>query len=428
MTMQPGNEDQKAVEAGDGRVVEAAVSGNDKPSDAAKPTSASSAEAPTTGATAGKTHTSVTVQADPDDPDMVIIRTRKRKRKKSGKHKSKLSAGKRRALIVVGVIVGILAAAAIAFAIAVNVGNVNLHNVFGGLQNAPEEVDVRDDGQTVEYQGRTYRYNENVVSMLFIGRDDESSYAFDRPDATCADANVLMTLDTSNNKMRAIMIPRNSWVPVDLYDADQNYVGTRDLQLTLSHAVLLDTPEECAANTTKSVSYLFYNLPITYYIDLDKQVVKQASTAVGGVQVEALENIPGETYSAGDTVLLEGDAAYRYVNYRNTDAFESVLARQERQVQFVKSFASKLSQLGAGDIVNLYNSVSGDVVTNVGASEIAYLAYCFVTGNNSSIEVAQLTGTTDVYTETDGIEYERYYLDEASVIENTLASFYTEVD
>ena len=375
-------------------------------------------------------HVGVTVTPDPNDPDMVVIRTRKRKRKKSsGKPKSRLSKPVRIALIVLAVIVGLVAAAGIALAIAVNIGNVNLHQVFPGLQNTPEAVAVQDEGQTLEYNGHTYRYNENVVSVLMIGRDDESTYQNNsRPDATCADANVLFTFDTVANKMHVIMIPRNSWVPVDLYDEGENYVGTRDLQLTLSHAVLLDSIAECAANTTKSVSYLFYNLPITYYVDIDQQVVKQASSAVGGVRVEALDEIPTLSFKKGDTVLLEGEAAYKYVKYRNVDDFESALVRQERQNQFLKAFMAQLSQLDAGEIVNLYNSVSGDIVSNMGVPEVTYLAYCFVTGNNADVQISSLTGTTEVYVETDGIEYERYFLDEESVIQSTLEAFYTQVD
>jgi len=375
-------------------------------------------------------HESVTVVQDPNDPDKVIIRTRKRERKKSTKkRKNGMNPKLRVFLIIVAVIVGLLAAVGIALAIAVNMGNVNLHKMLTGLDNTPQEATVKDQGQTVEYNGHTYKYNENVISFVAIGRDDESNYAnVTRKDATCADAIILFAIDTSTKKIRAIMVPRNSWVPVDLYESDQSYVGTRDLQITLSHAVLLDSIDKCAANTTKSVSYLFYNLPITYFIDVDFDVVKNASTAVGGVQLEALHAIPGASYAPGDTVILMGDEALRYVRYRDVDVFESAVDRQERQVQFVKAFAAKLSNLGAQDVLGLYNGVSENVVTNLGMSEIAYLAYCFSTGGSSGFELTTLTGTTEVVAEADGEEYERYYLDSASVMQNTLDAFYTRVD
>ena len=368
----------------------------------------------------------VTVIEDPNDPDMVIIRTRKRKRTKKRSSKKRMNPKLRVAIIVVAVVAGLIAATAIALAIAVNVGNVNLHKVFGGTENMPEEVVSQDEGQTVEYKGHTYRYNENVVSFLLIGHDDESSYSI-RPDASCADLNVLFAIDTSTKKVHAVIVPRNAWVPVDLYE-DGAYVATRDLQLTLAHAVQLRTIDECAANTVKSVSRVFYSLPISYYIDIDQKVVLEASTAVGGVQVEALDSIPGESYEAGDTVLLEGKSALKYVQYRDTDAFESAIDRQERQLQFVKAFASKASTLGATGLLNLYNAMSADITTNLGIPEITYLISYFLAGENADLDIVTLTGVTELYTESDGIEYERYFLDAESVMESTLAAFYTQVN
>ena len=371
----------------------------------------------------------VTVIPDPDDPDMVIIRTRKKKRKKRTPSHHKMSRGARIAIIIVAVVVGLLAAAGIALAIAVNMGNVNLHQVFSGsdTENMPTEAKAQDEGQIVEYKGHTYRYNDNIVAVMLIGHDDETGYAI-RPDASCADANALITIDTSTNKTRVTVIPRNSWVPVDIYDGSDHYVETRNLQLTLAHAVKLDTIDECAANTTKSVQRIFYGLPITYYVDFDQEVVKEASRAVGGVPVVALETIPGQDYVEGDSIILEGEAAYRYVQYRDVPTFESALDRQERQVQFVKAFMSKAASLGAQGLLNLYNSMSGDITTNLGAPEVAYLISCFVTGEKGGVDISTIKGTTEVYVESNGIEYERYFLDEESVMENTLAAFYTQVD
>ena len=94
----------------------------------------------------------------------------------------------------------------------------------------------------------------------------------------------------------------------------------------------------------------------------------------------------------------------------------------------MKAFISKLSGLSAQDILNLYNSVSDDVVTNIGFPEIAYLATCFVSGGNAEMEISSLTGSTEVAVESNEKEYERYYLDEKSVIQNTLDSFYVQID
>ena len=365
---------------------------------------------------------------DPNDPDSVIIRTRKKERKRSHSKKKRMHPALKVILIILAVLLAIAISVGIALAVAINQGNVNLHQMLNGNETtiAESNVETQDDGQIVEYKGHTYKYNENIASVVLIGHDDESSMGFG--DRSLADTIVLFTIDTSTNKVRATVVPRNSWVPVDLYNEDGTYAGTREMQITLSHGVTLPTIYDCAGNTVKAVSRVFYNMPMVYFFDFGGDAVANATSAVGGVQVEALETIPGANYVAGDTVLLEGDAAFHYVQYREVDADESALDRQKRQVQFMQAFLAKARTLGVQELISLYNGVSDEIATNLGASEIAYLISCFVTGDNAELEIVALEGKTVVGREADGIEYERYMLDQDNVLENTLAAYYTQID
>ena len=380
------------------------------------------------GFNASTSHTGghVSVIQDPDDPNSVIIRTRKKKRKKSHK-KKKMKPGLKVLLIVVAVLVAAVAAVGIAFAIAINQGNLNVHRLFSGSEELSkvEGAKTDDGGQIVEYKGHTYKYNENIASIVLIGHDDESSMGY--TDRSLADTIVLFTIDTSTNKVRATVVPRNSWVTVDLYDDAGNRIGSNEMQITLSHGVKLP-PEGCAANTTSAVARVFFDMPIYYYFDFGREAVEKATKSVGGVQVKVLEAIPGEDFTVGEEVLLEGSSAFRYVQYREKDKDESALDRQDRQIQFIKAFAAKVASMGPQGVYNVYTSASDDIVSNLGASEVAYLASCFALGDNADLEIASLKGTTKVGREADGIEYERYYLDEDSVMENTLAAFYTQID
>lgn len=374
----------------------------------------------------------VSVVRDPNDPDSVIIRTRKRKR--MGRRGGRSWRKKHPVLFALATILGILVVLALAggitLAVAVNRGDVNLHRLFIDTEGSFDKAGAKtsDSGQVVEYKGHTYRYNENIISFVVIGHDDESSYVDNPEGRSLADTIVLFTLDTVTNKARATVIPRNTWCAVDLFDEDGNYLTTNEMQITLSHGVTLPTQNDCAANTVTSVSRILYNMPINYYFDFGAEVVANASSAIDGVPVTALETIPGTTYVAGDEVLLEGDAAYRYVAYRDTDVDESALDRQARQAQFIRAFAKKVSGLGPRGLLDVYNGVSDDIVTNLGVSEVAYLASHFARGNNAELETVELKGTTSVGKEADGIEYERYHLDPDDVLANTLAAFYTQID
>ena len=369
----------------------------------------------------------VTVIRDAENPDMVTIRTRKRKKRSKKKGLKKLSKGQRIAVIVVAVVLALAAVAGIAAAVLVNSGNANLHLASAPLEDAPEDVKSADTGDTLEYKGHHYVYNDNIVSVLFVGHDDESNYVTVPEGTSCADAIVLVALDTQTKKAKAVMIPRDSYVYVDVYQGN-TFTETQRMNLLLSYAVDVETENQRAENTVKAVSRIFYGAPLKYYLALDEAAVANASTAVGGVELEALDYIPGAAYGPGDTVLLMGEDAYRYVQYRDINVYESALGRQQRQVQFVKAFLAKASANGAKGLVDLYNGVSDEVTTNLGASEVSYLASVFASGGNADLKVTELKGETKEFADDNGVVHEHYYLDSDSITKTLIDTFYTKVD
>lgn len=367
----------------------------------------------------------VTVLDDPNDPDQVIIRTRKRRRTK--RHRAQhLSKGKKVVLGVVAALVVLACAVAIAVAVLVHNGALSARQEFEGAQT-PETVETTNGGQTIVHDGHTYQYNENVVTMLFLGVDDETNYGNARPDAKCADVNLLVSMDTETNDMTVVAIPRDSQVDVDRYDNGE-YADTIPLQLCLAYSVDLNTEEECAENSVKSASRIFYSLPISYYFSMDEEAFVELSDAVGGVQVEALDTYPGANFSKGETVLLQGEDAWNYIHYRDINIDYSSLDRQERQVQFAKAFLNKLKKSNVKQLLKLYNVIQANTLTNLGTSELAYLASCFVSGGKGSISFTSIEGKTKFMVDADGVEREHVFLDDDSVLKATLAAYYTQVD
>ena len=342
-------------------------------------------------------------------------------------HHRRMNKTTRVVLIVLGVIGVVVASAVVALAVAINKGKASLH-LEGSIDVdlVPETVEVIEEDNTVTYKGHTYKYNENVIAVLLIGRDLATEYNT-TTDATCADANVLFTIDTSTNVVKAIEIPRNSMVDVDLYK-NGIYTTTEEMQLALAHAAYTDSLAGSAANTVTSSRRIFYGLPIEKYIDIDEKAFVDAATAIGGVSVEALDSIPGTDIVKCETVLLLGEAAYSYVQYRDVDKEESALDRQERQMQFIQAFVNKASKKDVSTLMKIYSSVSDYIETNITLSEVMYLTTCFATGDNATFELRTISGTTETVEEADGIEREHYFLDEDSTIEATLAAFYTQID
>ena len=352
-------------------------------------------------------------EAPDDQPDLVVIRERKKTRKK---HKHRKKRRVPLAAKVLGVIFAILViGAGVAFAF------INYNIAKGDEQlHAPT---VEETGRVIEYKGHAYEFNEDVVPILILGKDDESNYGFDR---SCADANMLVTLDTKTKALNVIALPRDAMVDVDLYQNGE-FTRTAKHQLAVAYGVDVADDDAAARNTMKSVSTLFYNLPIERYFVLEMDAVGELATAVGGVKVEALATYPGASFEVGDTVLLEGESALKYVRYRDINVDKSAQDRQERQMQFIKAFVAKLRTIGVNNIMELYNMVQRSTYTNLDLSEITYLVSVFADGRAATTEYSALSGETKLEADDDGVEREHIYLDEDSVMDATLKAFYAQV-
>ena len=342
--------------------------------------------------------------------ETVRIRVRERHRtgrKRSGKKKA---SAKRTALIAVVVIVALALVGALAAAVILQKGKEHLR--------APLQ---EEESLTVSYNGHEYMYNEDVVSILIMGVDDESSYT--GSDASCSDANFLITMDTATNEVNVTTVPRDSMCEVDVYQ-DGEYYFTTHTNLCLAYAV--DAPKEtCAENVVKSVSRIMEDMPINYYFAMNVHAIEDLAAAVGGVKVTALETIPGTTIVTGEKIKLTGNDAYKYVQYRNTYEEGTALDRQARQDQFIKAFISKAKGMSVDQLLKVVKAVSDYSITNLGAEEMSYLASCFLAGSKASVDMITLEGTTKskVY-ETDGLRHEYIELSKKSVHAAVIADYY----
>jgi anionic cell wall polymer biosynthesis LytR-Cps2A-Psr (LCP) family protein len=199
------------------------------------------------------------------------------------------------------------------------------------------------------------------------------------------------------------------------------------MNLLLSYAVDVDTEAQRAENTSKSVSHILYGVPLKYYVAFDESALADASTAVGGVELEALESIPGAQYEKGDTVLLKGEDALNYVQYRDMGEDDSASDLQQRQVQYFQSFKKAGSKDALG-VFNLYNSLAGELTTNLGMAEVLYLASLHPGDKDEGLEVVQLKGKAKEFPDEDGDVHEHVLLNKDDVTEAMLDTFYTQVD
>ena len=286
--------------------------------------------------------------------------------------------------------------------------------------------DVDEDDQTVIYKGQKYRYNENTISILFIGVDKTSvkqnkNYGHNGQ----ADSLFLAVMDSNTGRIKLIPLSREAMVDVDLYTGAGAYAGVEKLQLCLAYAYGKNGDESCQ-NVCRSVSRLLYGAEIDSYVAIDLAGVGKLTDAVGGVKLTALETIPSAQpiIKEGKTVTLRGDRVNAYLQYRDQDP-EANERRMRRQKQFLGSFLQTAAGILRKDITKvtgLYRKARPYIVTDLSVARVTYLATCALKGH-ADPEYILIDGQSVA-----GEKHAEFYPDKNSLYEAVLKAYYTPVE
>lgn len=344
------------------------------------------------------------------------------KASKKTAHKKRTLTKRRIALTIAACFCGVLLCGAGAFALAMNIGRTSM--VQTSEMELGEGAVSYDNGKIVFYNGKKYRLNEDMTSILFLGLDGRAQGYTNGQ----ADAVMVIAMDTSNGNVKVISIPRDSMVEIDRdYLGSDMYYDTITAQLCMAYSYA-DSEEQSAELMCKAVSRLLYNTPMRYYYALDMDGLGDLADAVGGVEVEALQNVKPAGITQGQIVNLTGQKAFYYIKYRDIHEPESALKRQERQKQFVKAFVKKAVEQAKGDVgmlANIFNSLAEYSKTNIGPTEFTFLAANFLGNGVGDVDIYSLQGENVLYDYDEGVD--EFYLDKDSVYQTVLDVYYTEV-
>lgn len=296
-----------------------------------------------------------------------------------------------------------------------------------GDQNGPEGKKEKWQEGVISYQGKNYRYNQNIRTYLFLGIDREgpAAEAEDNVSGGQSDAMFLVVLDAGKKELSVVSINRNTMTKITVSDV---YGLSRDevtAQICTQHG-FGDGMHLSSRMTAEAVSYLFYNIPISGYISMSMDAMPGMNDAVGGVEVEVLEDIAvpsrGVDLKKGETVTLSGAEAYCYLRSRDTGEFDSATGRLRRQEQFIGGFLEKAKTIVAEDTakaVEIYDSISEYLVTNIDfinlVSELPAYEY-------DQSRMYTVPGGTVM-----GERFEEYYPDEEALYDLIIRVFYQEV-
>ena len=288
-----------------------------------------------------------------------------------------------------------------------------------------------DDSGLIWYNGKAYQYNENVITILVMGIDQNSEEIQQiegiSGESGQADSIFLLVMDESKNKVRIIGMSRDTMTPIKTFDYKGNYVGDAENHLGLAYA-FGDGKETSCQYMVDAVSNLFYGIPINSYVALNMEAVEQLNDAVGGVTVtipEDLAQMMPNQFSAGSTVTLNGKQALSFVRSRDTAIDFSNNLRMARQKTYLLNFAQTAIEKMKSDMglpARLYHELSGKMVTDIDLNDAVYLATKGLSMSFSEDDIVTLQADAQR-----GTVYDEMYVDDQALYELILNTFYNEV-
>ena len=231
---------------------------------------------------------------------------------------------------------------------------------------------------TIVVDGREYRLNTNIQTVLFMGIDKNAkSDMGDRAGENGqSDSLNLLIVDRETKKAQILQISRDSMVDIDIYSASGEKMISEPGQIALQYAYG-DGEEESCCLTAGKVSELLYGVNVDSYLSLTMEGMVKAADAIGGVTMTVPEDYTwiDPAFSKGATLTMDGEMVEKYVRSRDTEVLDSNVQRMERQSQFMGALIEKLQNVKeTSNYLSLYQQMEPYMVTNMTADEMKSLS------------------------------------------------------
>ena len=291
-----------------------------------------------------------------------------------------------------------------------------------------KEQEDLPEGIYTTYQGKRYRYKEDVINFLCLGIDKDIPMEEKRNTGSegLADAVLLVSINVQSKDVKLLAIPRETVIPVKVFDRAGNFLKTENKQITLQYAYGRTAKDSCEL-TAEAVSNLLYKLPIQRYCAINFTALPVLNDAIGGVKLTALETVQwwNGSFYEGQDLHLKGQMALDYVRQRDETIPESSMGRLERQKQYITGFIDQAKAAVKKDVTlpaELFQQLTDHMCTNITLEDLAYLAPELVNIRLNPENIGMVPG--DVVP---AGEHEEYHVHTEELKKLVIQSFYEEV-
>lgn len=239
------------------------------------------------------------------------------------------------------------------------------------IAQSPFPVSTDNGDGIIEFQGNVYKRNPSVKAILCIGVDSSGMMEGKvTGDGGQADGIFLIAHDVSTDRIKILMIPRDTMTPITLTDLSGNILGKDVNHITLAYGYG-DGREQSCQWLSEAVSELLSGLKMDGYLAMNTSMIPKLNDLAGGVtvqiHVDGLEK-RDPLLVKGATVTLNGKQAETFVRYRDIDIDNSAITRMSRQEQYMEGYFAAVKQNAAKDnqvITSIMDSIQSDMITNM---------------------------------------------------------------
>ena len=277
--------------------------------------------------------------------------------------------------------------------------------------------------QIITYKGKKYKQNPDIKNYLFIGVDEREDDFVDEDltpgEAGQADCLILLSINTETKKANILQINRNAMTELDIYSEIGEVAETMNGQICLQYAYSRGGKRSCYA-TKRTVEELLFGTNIDAYFAMSLPSIAGINDALGGVDVTMDQDYTwiNEAFEEGETVHLQGELATQFVQTRDTEEFNSVQDRMERQTSYVIAMITSLKEKEDNALYNMLKSYLGKgIITDLSAKKM----YDLKNYNYNTDKIYYLPGEM-----IQGEKYEEYIVDNDELEEMVIDLFYEE--
>lgn len=331
------------------------------------------------------------------------------------------ASGKRRGRFAAVIIAGV---AVLAVA---GLGYVGIQKKKAAEAASAKATAEAEDSNTVTWQGKTYKYNQNLSNYLLLGVDKRTpaETKVGKADAGQADALFLLSLNRKTKEMTLITIPRDTMTDVESFDLEGKSLGKSKDHISLSYGYGDGGAESCKL-TQEAVSNLFYGLPIQGYLAMNLDGIPELAKSVGGLTVTVPNNSLEYKYpefAEGAEVTLTEENTEVFLRSRDVDESQSAIYRMERQKAFLDAFSKKAKECyeqNAKFAANLFVAIKPYTVTNISEDRLMKLFQTADEGDGYIEWTVPGEGTQ-------GLSYDEYQVDDDALYAKIMETFYQEI-